>query len=150
MPESPFFVMLLATPCDFSSRWKWATGDRAILLGDGREILIISVQDETLECPEVTVKYVFPYSRSFVCEEASACDLVPVPTIKQLQELSKYSWRSFDEMCLYEYPFLRQYEKGELTKDMAALAVYMRIKYRKEWRGGTWSKIGIDEGDTDI
>jgi hypothetical protein len=150
MPENLFFIMLLATPCDFSSRWKWKTGDRAILLGDGREILIINVRDETVECPDLTVSYLFPFADDLVVDEASASDLVPIPTVCQLQRMSGYSWRSFDEMCVYEHHILRQCEKGDITKEMIALAVYMRIKYKKEWFGGTWLRIERDEGDTDV
>lgn len=150
MPDNPFFIMLLATPCEFSSRWKWKVGDRAILLGDGREVLLINVQDETLEHPEAIVKYVFPYSNKFNIYEAEACDLVPIPDVRQLQKISDQGWRSFDEMCLYEYHSMRQYEKGDLTKEMLALAVYVRIKYRKEWHGGTWVRLCEDEGDSDI
>lgn len=153
MASNPYFSMLLASPCEVFSKWKWQAGDRGILLGDGREVMVVSTRLEILKKKLTDLAYIFPYSDDVSCELALPSEIIPVPTIAQLQEMAGCGWRAFDEMCAYEYGRLRSRDlekKTTISKEMAGFAIIMQTKYKLDWDDSTWQRIEDDGGESDV
>lgn len=141
MSVDPYVSMVLAAPCEVFSRWKWQAGDRGILLGDGREVMIVSTSLQIKAQNLDTLTFLFPYSEDGALDKAGKADIVPLPSAKQLQEMSCYKWRSFDEICSLERNLLSSEIDDYITKEMAGFAAVMRMAYQRRWDGSSWIPV---------